>query len=197
MPNEVTVTQLWLYPLKSCRGIKVQRATIGPTGFALDRQWVVCDSDGKFITQRQQPRLALVETSVTPDEALRTGDAMSCPDAVLVMKAPGMPKLQVPLAPAGQHELVPCTVWDWSGSALDEGPEAAQWFSQYLGKPCKLLRYAGTPDIAAPPVHDAKRREVDREWAAAGTETAFADGFPFLLASEVPLGLRVVPGRPE
>lgn len=56
MPNEVTVTQLWLYPLKSCRGIKVQRATIGPTGFVLDRQWVVCDSGGKFITQRQQPR---------------------------------------------------------------------------------------------------------------------------------------------
>lgn len=69
----------------------------------------------------------------------------------------------------------------------DEGDAAAEWFSKYLGLPCRLLRYAGQAGAAGMPADDptGTRRQVDTEWAPAGAETAFADGFPFLLANEV------------
>ena len=72
-------------------------------------------------------------------------------------------------------------------TTADEGDAAARWLSTYLGLPVRLARYAGAAGAAAPPGADPRRREVDPEWAPAGSgaEVAFCDGFPFLLANEV------------
>lgn len=161
-----------------------------------------------------------------PEGLLDGADLAGYPDAKLVLRAPGMPELQVPLtadAAAGKA-LVPVAVWDWSGQAAggwrsaavksikarsptaqvkrrpprrlspasalpaaDEGDAAADWFSGYLGQPCRLLRYAGAAGAAGAPSEDPARRQVELAWAPAGAETAFADGFPFLLASEASL----------
>ncbi len=39
----------------------------GETGFQWDRQWVVVNERGRFITQRQEPKLALVKVSLPPE----------------------------------------------------------------------------------------------------------------------------------
>lgn len=80
-----------------------------------------------------------------------------------------------------------CTSHPRSHPCTDEGNEAAAWFSHYLGLPCRLVRYAGQPGReAGPPEGDPYRRVVDTDWApiGSGAETAFTDGFPFLLANE-------------
>lgn len=33
------------------------------------------------------------------------------------------------------------SVWEWTGSALDEGDESSKWFSTYLGKPSRLVHF--------------------------------------------------------
>ena len=59
-----------------------------------------------------------------------------------VVCAPGMDPLRVPLSTAGQSRIVEDTsIWTWAGAALDEGSDAAEWFTRYLGKPCKLVRF--------------------------------------------------------
>ena len=62
-------------------------------------------------------------------------------NAVMLVNGPGMRGLRVPLrppAPGAPQRRV--TVWEWSGAAADEGEEAATWFSEYLGIPCRLTR---------------------------------------------------------
>ena len=57
-----------------------------------------------------------------------------------MLKAPGMEPLKVCLNK--QYEVADdVTVWEWTGSAWDEGAEASQWFSDYLGYPAKLVRF--------------------------------------------------------
>ena len=65
-------------------------------GLLFDRNWVVVRAaTGKFVTQRQRPRLALVEVSITPEQLLQGAEISACPDAKLVLRAPGMEQLEV------------------------------------------------------------------------------------------------------
>jgi uncharacterized protein YcbX len=82
-------------------------------------------------------------------------------------------------------------VWEWSGSALDEGEDAAAWFSAYLGRPCRLMRHVGSPSSTpsggsstSSAVPADATRATDPEFAP-GAEVGFADGFPMLFATEV------------
>eukprot|EP00884_Botryococcus_braunii_P010638 jgi/Botrbrau1/19576/Bobra.0035s0061.1 len=182
------ISHLEVYPVKSCKGIPVQTAIILETGFAYDRRWVVTNERGRFRTQRDSPKLALISTSL-PEEALLGEWGQLPPDAALTLTAPGMEPLQVPLSPLprpGVRAVRRVVVWEWEGEAEDEGDEAADWFSDFLGKRCRLARYIGKPGIDAVGL-DRTRRTLDPNWVPSGGETAFADAFPFLLANEASL----------
>ncbi|XP_031098140.1 mitochondrial amidoxime reducing component 2-like [Ipomoea triloba] len=164
------VTSIFIYPIKSCRGISVSQAPISPTGFRWDRQWMVVNSKGRACTQRVDPRLALVETEL-PNEAMFEGWEPN-KNSYLVIRAPGMQALKVPLSkPSLTTEGI--SVWEWSGSAFDEGDEAATWFSNYLGKPYRLVRFNEASET----------RAVDPEYAH-GYKVTFSDGYPFLVLSQ-------------
>uniref|UniRef100_A0A061SB27 Mosc domain-containing protein n=2 Tax=Tetraselmis sp. GSL018 TaxID=582737 RepID=A0A061SB27_9CHLO len=180
------VISLHIYPVKSCGGIALQTATVSRTGFAFDRQWVVVDAEtGNFLTQRQNPTLALI-TSELPPEALLDGWGSLPPEAALSLSAPGMDPLQVPLEREGEAlgagKMRDVRVWEWRGPATDEGDAAAEWLSAVLGQRCRLVRHAGQE---ASSLDDPTRRRLDPHWVdpALRQETAFADAFPFLLAS--------------
>ncbi|MFX9847501.1 MOSC N-terminal beta barrel domain-containing protein, partial [Acinetobacter baumannii] len=93
-------------------------------------------------------------------------------NSFLVIKAPGMNALKVPLTKPPQI-VDGVSVWEWSGTAMDEGAAAAQWFSDYLGKPTRLVRFR---DVAV--------RDVDPNYAP-GYKVMFSDLFPFLVLSQV------------
>lgn len=164
------VSALFIYPIKSCRGISVPHAPLTPTGLGWDRQWVVVNSKGRAYTQRVEPKLALVEVEL-PTGALDE-EWEPTNDSYMVLKAPGMQPLKVCLSK--QHEVADgVSVWEWSGSAWDEGAEASQWFSDYLGKPSRLVRFNTASEV----------RHVDPDYVR-GHQTMFSDGYPFLLASQ-------------
>lgn len=156
-----TIARLFVYPVKSCAGIEVQQALLTETGLDLDRAWMVVDAQGMFLTQRSLPRLALIRPQLKSDE--------------MVLRAPGMLALHVAIDAVEAPATV--TVWRDTVPAWDMGPVAAQWFSDFLGQPCRLVRFD--------PEH---RRLSSLEWTG-GVEVPnqFADGFPLLVTSEASL----------
>lgn len=160
-----TIAQLFLYPIKGCRGIEIERATLAATGLEVDdigdREWVIVDSDGEFLSQRELPRMALIETRLT-STALR-------------LKAPGMLQLEVPFASEG--EVVNVTVWNDTVAAVTQGDVADAWFSRYLGQPCRLMRFDP----------EARRLSNVRYTGATAAPYKFADAFALLIASSASL----------
>lgn len=155
------IRELWIYPIKSCKGFKVNQATVTKRGLEFDRLFMVVDSsDGKFVSQRKFPRMALIVTAINYDE--RT----------LELDAPGMPRLIVPLDETESEEMT-VTVWGDSCQASKVGGlSACEWFNAFLN----------TNNLQLVRMKDDYVRPTDPEYAPEG-QTGFADGFPFLLAS--------------
>lgn len=153
-----TIARLFVYPVKSCAGIEVQQALLTDTGLDLDRAWMVVDAEGMFVTQRTLPRMALIRPQFKGDE--------------MVLRAPGMLALHVAIDAVEAPATV--TVWRDTVPAWDMGAVAAQWFTDFLGQPCRLVRF--DPEY---------RRLSSMEWTG-GVEAPnqFSDGFPLLLASQ-------------
>ncbi|KAF5472228.1 hypothetical protein F2P56_008966 [Juglans regia] len=164
------VSSIFIYPVKSCRGISLLRAPITATGFRWDRQWVVVNAKGRACTQRVEPRLALVVVELPSDAFIEGWEPTQ--SSYMVLKAPGMNVLKVSLSKP--HETADgVSVWEWSGSALDEGDEASQWFSDFLGKPYRLVRFNTASET----------RPVEPEYAP-GHKVLFSDMYPYLLLSQ-------------
>lgn len=155
------VSELNIYPLKSGRGIRVERAAVGDRGFEHDRRWMLVDEFGEFLTQRSLPRMALL------DVQLGNGH--------LTFGAPEMPSLEVPLVPESNEELW-VVVWSDRCRSLALGAAYDDWFSRYLGLRCRLVYM---PDEVV--------RPVDPDFAGPDDRVGFADAFPYLVISEASL----------
>ena len=151
-----------VHPVKSLGGCAVAEAEVDALGLVGDRRFLVVDPEGRFLTQRTLPRMALIATQL---------DA-----ATLTLTAAGAGSVVVPRAPDPAAPLVAVTVWKSEGLlAEDCGSAAAAWLGRLLGAPCRLVR-----------IGPAFRRPVRRVPAGLdGTPlVGFADAYPFLLASE-------------
>jgi uncharacterized protein YcbX len=156
-----TLTALFVHPIKSCAGIAVREALLVDTGLDFDRAWMVVDEHGEMLTQRQLPRLALIQPTFKASE--------------LMLRAPGMLALHLRLDAVEAHTRV--RVWNDVVKAYDMGALAAQWFSDFLGKKLRLVRF--DPE---------ETRVSDAAWAGdIEAENAFADGFPLLVANAASL----------
>ncbi|XP_044495191.1 mitochondrial amidoxime reducing component 2 isoform X2 [Mangifera indica] len=138
-------------------------------GFRWDRQWMVVNHKGRAFTQRNEPKLSLVEIELPKEVFLEGWEPTG--SSYMVIKAPGMDALRISLSKP--HVVTDGSVWEWSGSALDEGAEAANWFTKFLGKTSRLARFNAASET----------RPVDPEYAR-GHKTMFSDGFPFMLLSQ-------------
>jgi uncharacterized protein len=147
---------LFVYPIKSCRGTSLEAAELGRRGITHDRECALVTADGRVVTQREQPRMALITPSWEAGQ--------------LVLAAPDMSPLRVTASDDGpRHEV---HVWDDTCAGVDQGDLAAEWLSAFLGLPCRLMRMA-----------DDHMRPVDVEHLP-GREVGFADAYPLLLISE-------------
>jgi hypothetical protein len=153
---DLTVSALHVYPIKSCRGFRLDAARVERGGFALDRRWMIVDAAGKFVTQRTDARLALIDVEARSD--------------ALLVRAPQMPDLEVPFVTEGAERLV--KVWDDKPGAAIVSERASKWFSEYLGGPHDLVH-----------ICEEGLRRVDPKRARPGDQVGFADAYPFLLAS--------------
>ena len=159
------ISRLLLYPVKGCRGVALRSARLASTGLEFDgigdREWVIVDDHGEFLSQRELPRMALVETAL----------AGSC----LRLSAPGMLKLEVPFASEG--DVVRIQVWDDEIDAVTQGDVADRWFTDFLGRPARLMRF------------DPLARRISKRKYTGATEAPykFADAFALLVTSEASL----------
>lgn len=67
------ITSLHVYPVKACAGHKLEKATLGARGLEMDRLWMIVDGNGRFMSQRRCPKMALIKPSLpkTMDEVKR------------------------------------------------------------------------------------------------------------------------------
>lgn len=160
------LSSLHIYPIKSCAGIALQEATVTAAGLmtqhVYDREWMVVDENGDFLTQRHHPRMALITPRIKSD--------------TLELRAPGMLPIEIPLDLPHPDEAHTRQVQVWKDTviAYDCDDTTAFWFSRFLGLSCRLVRF-----------HTDAKRNADANWTQ-GIEapTMFGDGFPLLVVSE-------------
>ncbi|GKZ77548.1 hypothetical protein AnigIFM56816_011283 [Aspergillus niger] len=171
-PKPTTIHSLYIYPIKSCRGIRLPHTTLHKHGLSLDRRWMFIDAKtNQFLTIRQDSRMTLITTALSPDSSH------------LIITIPSFSKdkeISLPTDPTpawlAQHTtLEHVTIWDTVTDAYAYGPDVNALFSEFLGREVKLvykgperriLRGNGAPEILG--------REQD---------TYFPDVHPVLIAS--------------
>ncbi len=153
----LTVTDLYRYPVKSCRGLRLATAAVEPWGLAGDRRWMIVDPSGEVVTARERPRLLLV-TPFLGDGAIR-------------LTGPAMPDLTVPVPPG--DDLIPVRVWDSKVLAAPADGAADAWLSEVAGEPVRLVY-----------LDDPTRRPTNPRYSRDGDRVSFADGYPLLLTTE-------------
>ena len=159
---DVTIESVHVHPIKSCAGTTPAEAALVETGFDLDRAWMVVDATGEFVTQRELPRMALIQPTLKTEE--------------MILRAPGMLALHVALDRV--EERCQVRVWRDAVAAYDMGALCAQWFSDFLGRPLRLARF--DPEV---------KRLASRDWTGEiEAETSFQDGYPLLVATSTALG---------
>ncbi len=118
------ISDLFVYPVKSCAGVRMNEVAVVPTGFEFDRNWMVVDADGAFVTQREHPTLALVTPHIE--------------NGGVTLSAPDMESLR--LSANGGGEPVTITLFGEKHGAVSTNAAADAWFSKYLGAPFRLVK---------------------------------------------------------
>ncbi len=155
------IADLFVYPIKSVAGVAMPSLELDEFGPVLDRRWMLVDEAGVFVSQRNDPRLALARVHLTADG--------------LQVSAADMPLLYVPFVAIGRRIMVQ-HITDDSSEAVLVSSEADTWFSSLLGRAVRLVCFA-----------NERTRRVDAEYVPEARFTSFNDGFPLLIASQASL----------
>lgn len=158
MALSATVSALFIYPVKSCCGVQLTAARVTERGFEHDREWMIVDTAGRFLSQREFPALSRIVPALSP--------------STLELTAPGRKPLAIPLDQAGTLKTV--TVWRDSLTAIDQGSAPAEWLSDWIGQDVRLMRFDPRVRRACNPAYVGD----------AGAHTSFADAYPLLVLSQ-------------
>jgi uncharacterized protein YcbX len=156
------ISQLYIYPVKSLRGISMPSAMVTDRGFKYDRRWMIVDSNNSFLTLRQFPKMSflkvgLMESGLKIESLEHIGNY-----------------LEIPFV-SDADELESVTIWNAKVEAKRVGKVADHWFSDMLGSSCKLVYM---PESSMRPV------DTTSGYAPKGKFTSFADAYPFMMIGE-------------
>jgi len=162
-----TISQLVIYPIKSCAGLSVDHATLTTAGLVHcgvgDREWMVVDPHGQFLTQREFSRMARIVPQVR--------------DGLVSVTFRDMAALPLERRHLPEDETRMVAVWDDHVIATDCGDVAAAWFTQVIGTPCRLVRF-----------RENVVRSTSTKWTGGvPSATRFADGYPLLAIGDASL----------
>jgi len=156
------ITDLFIYPVKSLKGIALNESMTALRGLQYDREWMVTTSDYEFITQREIPLMSMIEVSIDPD--------------ALTLSSKNNTKFQVPLL-LSSTTVIKSSVWGDICDAYDEGDDVSLWLTsvlgQYKGKSLRLVRFA-SQGLRPVPSQYLEGMEA---------QSAFSDQFPYLITS--------------
>ncbi len=157
------LSQIFLYPIKSTRGTEVSETQVDISGPVKDRRWMLVDQDGLFLSQRKLPRMALIHPRFEGTD--------------LVVTAPDMPPLVIPEW-SGEGDCIPVKIWRDHLDLPRPNQAYDDWFSCFLGKPCRLVYLPDTVIRRVEAPHDQP------EW-----RVSLADGYPLLLITQASLDI--------
>jgi hypothetical protein len=157
----VTISELWIYPIKSCKGIKLETLQLDALGAFNDRRYMLVDDKGAFITQRQFASLVLIDITVHSQ-----GWLVILPNGISkVLPIDGL-----------THKKINVEVWGDHFFAFDQGDEWAKFFSVFLNKSVRLVY-----------VNIHTQRVINRQYSQVKRQVSFADGFPLLVTNTASL----------
>ncbi|MGG7661074.1 MOSC domain-containing protein [Dyadobacter sp. BHUBP1] len=159
----MTLSEIWVYPVKSLGGIRLTKALTEERGLQYDRRWMIIDEGNVFITQRAHSKMALIDVALE-DKGLKIYLRTDPADSVLV-----------PYEPATAFPVT-VQVWDDTAEALTVSDEADAWLSRQLGMKLRLVT-----------MPDSTERKADPRYARHNENVSFADGFPYLVISQASL----------
>lgn len=158
------ISQLFIYPIKSCSGISVPCIQFDHKGPLFDRRWMLVDREtGVFLSQREISKMALISTSIVGGRVWARQSINTSLDSAFILPVGG--------------ELVDVTVWSDHVQGYDCGDQAATWFSQLIDHDCRLVFQGGLGRLA------------DEKYTDEDAEISFADGFPLLVVNQSSIDL--------
>lgn len=159
----LSISHLYVYPIKSLGGIELTEARLTDRGIEHDRRWMLVDENNRFLTQREFPQMALLRTAIHANEL------------TVYEKGNEVDAIRVNLYPT-ETATVRVQVWDDVVEAIVMEDEINQWFSDKLNRVCKLVY-----------MPDASQRKVDADYALNNELTGFSDAFPVLMIGQASL----------
>lgn len=155
------ISEINIYPIKSLKGISVESAVVEARGLRYDRRWMLTDREGMFFTQREFPRMALIEVGID--------------DEALYVTADGFGTLEIAHSPE-TGDRRPVTIWQSVCDGEIYNSVVNEWFSDVLETDCQLVYMS-----------DDSRRNVNPRFDRGGEIVSFADGYPLMAISEASL----------
>jgi uncharacterized protein YcbX len=156
------LSEIFIYPIKSLGGISVKEAEVTDRGLKFDRRWMLVDFNGKFLTQRTHPQMALIKVDLSKDTLFFRNIKNTDQFSVGITETTG--------------KKIDSVVWDDKVELMQANTIADEWFSQALNIKCKLVF-----------MPDETRRSVDNNYAKNREITSLSDGYPFLIIGQASL----------
>ena len=151
------ISELYIFPVKSLGGIKLNTSQLSPFGLKHDRRWMIVDDNGKFISQRETHKMATIATAIKDNELI-----LSYRNSEIV----------VPEIHEGS-EKISVSIWKDSFKATHVCSQIDKWLTDILGQNCRLVY-----------MEDTVQRQIDVDFAPKGQNVSFADGYPILVISQ-------------
>lgn len=162
----IKIKSIHIYPIKSLAGIELTESRVQRRGLEHDRRWMLIDENGRFISQRENPKLALLQPSIKEN-------LMFIQDRTGYMTPLGF-EMSEP-----EHEAIEVSIWDDVCMAKPLDLKINQWFSKFMGKPVRLVY-----------MHEGSTRIADQRYAPKKDDiVSFADGYPILVIGQASLDL--------
>lgn len=151
------ISEINIYPIKSLGGITLNEAIVEHRGLQYDRRWMLVDENGKFITQREFPKMATILIDLTENG--------------LKVSAEKNEDIIVPYKIEGKRQKV--AVWNSICEAVISDSAINSWFSEVLKTNCRLVYMPDDSNRGINPLFDVNNDIV-----------SFADGYPVLIIGE-------------
>jgi len=164
--TQLTLTEIWIYPVKSLGGIRMRSAKVLQKGLEFDRRWMLVDSDGVFMTQRIHPRMALFKLAMNGDQFVITYE-----DNTRKHVALSAVRLNGSRVDSGKQ--MTARIWNDEVSVVEVDRAISEWFSRQLEFECRLVSF---PEV--------NPRAVDPAFGVNNENVSLADAYPFLIIGQ-------------
>ena len=160
------ITKIFIYPVKSCQGISLEEAEVTSKGLFLDREFMIVNNSGKFITQRQFSNLATIEIKIDQDNNLILSQNQSNTNSFT-------------LIPKTEGNKISVEIWRDQTIAIDQGDEVANWLKSALKIDDNIRLVKQSSQYI---------RAIDPQYSLSdNAPVSFADGYPLLLTNTASL----------